>query len=82
MVNATEEKGLALNASAVSEEMLKQAKHVEERAVNFNNSLKDFVQAFRNVKALGRIVNANADNATDTVGMAKTIDYEVRLDTI
>lgn len=79
MANATEEKELALNVSAVSKEMLKQAKHVEEKASQFNNTFKDLVQAFRNLKAASRMTKANADNASDVVDMAKTIEYKVSL---
>ena len=61
----------------IADELKEQAMAVDRRASSFNNTFKDLLEAFRNLKKESRVAQANAVNATDLVNMAKAIEYKV-----
>ena len=78
VITASEkEKRSSINATIIAKSLMDQAKEVEEKISKFNNTFKNLLEAFKNLKRESEMVQANAVNATSLIDMAKAIDYEV-----
>ena len=77
MTASEKEKRSSINATIISNSLMVQAKELEEKLSKFNNTFKNLLAAFKNLKRESEMAQANAVNATNLVDMAKAIDYEV-----
>ena len=78
VITASEkEKRSSINATIIAKSLMDQAKEVEEKISKFNNTFKNLLEAFKNLKRESEMVQANAVNATSLIDVAKAIDYEV-----
>ena len=77
MTASEKEKRSSINATIISNSLMVQAKELEEKLSKFNNTFKNLLAAFKNLKRESEMAQANAVNATSLVDMAKAIDYEV-----
>lgn len=71
------EKLSSINATIIANRLMKQAMDLDEKAQKFNSTFKDFLEAYRSLKTESRMTNAHADNATNLLKMAMSIDYKV-----
>ena len=77
MTASEKEKRSSINATIISNSLMVQAKELEEKLSKFNNTFKNLLAAFKNLKRESEMAQADAVNATSLVDMAKAIDYEV-----
>ena len=77
MTASEKEKRSSINATIISNSLMVQAKELEEKLSKFNNTFKNLLAAFKNLKRESEMAQANAVNATSLVDMAKAIDFEV-----
>ena len=77
MRSSEKEKRSSINATIIANSLMDQAKEVEEKISKFNNTFKNLLQVFRNLKRESEMAQADAVNATSLIAMAKAIDYEV-----
>ena len=77
MTASEKEKRSSINATIISNSLMVQAKELEEKLSKFNNTFKNLLAAFKNLKRESEMAQADAANATSLVDMAKAIDYEV-----
>ena len=77
MTASEKEKRSSINATIIANSLMVQAKELEEKLSKFNNTFKNLLAAFKNLKRESEMAQADAVNATSLVDMAKAIDYEV-----
>ena len=79
MKNGDREESSANNVTTIVKKLMEQAMELQQKAGKFNNTFKNLLEAFQNLKKESGLTKGDSINATVLVTMAKNIDYKVRL---
>ena len=79
MKNGDREESSANNVTTIVKKLMEQAMELQQKAGKFNNTFKNLLEAFQNLKKESGLTKGDSINATVLVTMAKNIDYKVSI---